>query len=98
MTNPNDLVFSDKQGEYLKPLIDNNRHKSLQPDLEYKSGLTKREWYAGLIMQGIIASGNLSANNSIDDITSDCLKYTDALIAKLQEGRSHESGGGGVTR
>lgn len=45
-------------------------------------GLTKREYFAGLAMQGFCATGHYANGN---DIASDAVKAADALLAALEE-------------
>lgn len=80
MTNPNDLVFSDKQGEYFKPLINNEQRKVVEPDLEYKSGLTKREYFAAMAMQGLS-----HLDMKYEDLAKTAVKTADATIAELNK-------------
>lgn len=50
-----------------------------------QSGLTKREYFAGLVMQGIIASSNNRQEYSeIEKITKLSLKYSDELLKQLE--------------
>lgn len=46
-------------------------------------GLTKREWFAGMAMQGIIV--NLSAECRPASVASDALLYANALIEALNK-------------
>lgn len=46
-------------------------------------GLTKREWFAGLAMQGLLADANYDGN--MIECVRLSLQYTDALIAELNK-------------
>ncbi len=50
-----------------------------------REGLSKREWYAGMAMQGIIRGGNWG----IDLISEQSFNVADAMI-KHEENESHE--------
>lgn len=53
-------------------------------------GLTKREWFAGLAMQGVLA-GPDSPNFEDDSVARSAVDLADALIAALnEEEASHE--------
>ena len=54
--------------------------------LENPVGLTKREYFAGMALQGLVASGS----SSVGAIARDCIKLSDALIEELK----NESNGG----
>lgn len=54
--------------------------------METYGGLTKREWFAGLAMQGLLASGEID----VGTVTSWAVGYADALIAELAKGEGHE--------
>ena len=45
------------------------------------NGLTKREWFAGLAMQGILA---WKTQRKPQDIVNDSIRTADALIAELE--------------
>ena len=47
-------------------------------------GLTKREYFAGLAMQGLLAGPNID-DLSADQVASDAAIYADALIAELSK-------------
>lgn len=49
-----------------------------------EKGLTKREWFAGLAMQGMIA-GSQGLQITVKEFASQSIKLADALIAKLKE-------------
>lgn len=54
------------------------------PDIA-EPGLTIREYFAGQALQGIVANGNITDSGAIyaPDVTADCVKLADALIAEL---------------
>lgn len=48
-------------------------------------GLTKREYFAGLIMQGLLAANQYALTES-KYTAKDALEYADALLAELEKG------------
>lgn len=50
----------------------------------HATGLTKREYFAGLAMQGLLC--NASNYSQTDVLAVDALKFADALIAELEKG------------
>lgn len=54
-------------------------------------GMTLREWYAGLAMQGLLAAGPTKSENpadpedSIEHKTRHCVRLADALIEELKK-------------
>ena len=51
---------------------------------DFRSGLTKREHFAGLAMQGLITlTGSFGADEEIT--ARRCLKMADALLAELEK-------------
>lgn len=68
--NPTNIDISEYKGtikcEYNKPL----------------TGLTKREYFAGLVMQGICSSGPTISN---EQIALEAVCMTDALLAELEK-------------
>lgn len=71
MTKPNDFVFNDQ----------------VCPVTGFPLGLRKREYFAAIILQGI-----LSGNGSIfEDANADlAIKQADALIEALNKDQKHE--------
>jgi len=51
------------------------------------SGLTKREHFAAMAMQGIIASGNLRGKREglSEGVSRVAIEYADALLAELEK-------------
>ena len=65
------------------------------PDSYYLSvhehGLTKREYFAGLAMQGLLANNSIALPSSLSDyefrkLSNVCLKYADSLLKQLDNG------------
>lgn len=76
-TNPNDMAFPVTNPVDAPP----NRHASIQ------LGLTKREYFAALAMQGILSSKRI--NDSYARPYSQCaIHFADALIAELSKVQS----------
>lgn len=50
-------------------------------------GLTKREYYAGLAMQGLLSGGYCidDARNRLVDVPSEAINLADALLADLEK-------------
>lgn len=46
-------------------------------------GLTKREYFAGLALQGLCS--NLSGNQFTEEIASDAVEFADALLKALEK-------------
>ena len=49
----------------------------------YQEGLTKREYFAGLAMQGLLSRGNLSMTMS--EKVVEAVYYADALLRELSD-------------
>ena len=49
---------------------------------QYSYGLTKREYFAGLAMQGLMSNSKVNLNN-INNI-SECVKIADELLKQLE--------------
>jgi len=48
-------------------------------------GLSKREWFAGLAMQGFLANPNDCHQGDIPMLCRDSVRYADALLKALAE-------------
>ena len=55
------------------------------PEFANLKGMTIREYYAGLAMQGILA-GDTEGFFAPNDIAKNAVLYADALIAELENG------------
>lgn len=53
--------------------------KSIEQHTAFSLGLTKREYFAAMAMQGLLANPNISC------VTSDAVLYGDKLIKALNE-------------
>ncbi len=89
MTNPNDSIHSS--GSSYDPAELQLEKQSLgqfKAQLKYHGGLTKREWFAGMAMQGMIFNGDayvdlvLSSNKNWSERA---VIAADALIAELNK-------------
>ena len=72
MTNPNDAAFS-KAAFY-------NENTGMD---QAQEGLTKREYFAALAMQGLLA--NNIYTNVANVVSANAVEHADALIAQLNE-------------
>ena len=56
-------------------------------DFEYGEGLTKREHFAGLAMQGLLAGGYCidDSQNRLNDVPSEAINLADALLKALEQ-------------
>ncbi len=75
MTNPNDPAFSCV---VLPPKIPGEFMTANIP-----VGLSKREWFAGMALQGLLADGTLKGNT--EEHARWSVNFSDALIAALNE-------------
>ena len=50
----------------------------------YSAGLTKREYFAGLAMQGLLANTELTELN-IENLTVLAIEHTDELLKQLEK-------------
>lgn len=82
-TNGNDKAFSSPEWINLQ---ESHPHYSLG-EVTCSGGLTKREYFAAMAMQGYVASRKDADGTSISDITKDSVRFSDALIAALNEKR-----------
>lgn len=57
------------------------------------SGLTKREYFAGLAMQGMISNPNIvrpkESDKEFKDFSERAIKYADELLKQLEEKYTH---------
>ncbi len=49
---------------------------------EYHTGMSKREWFAGMAMQGLLAHGGM---NDVGKIAHMSLRYADAMLARQEK-------------
>jgi hypothetical protein len=57
-----------------------------KPEYQWNySGLTKREHFAAMAMQGIIASGNLTPAATHEKVSVAAINYADALLSELEK-------------
>ncbi len=54
-------------------------------DGAHQAGLTKREYFAGLAMQGMLANPEVIKSISDDKIITYSLKYSDILLKELEK-------------
>lgn len=53
------------------------------PENQYSEGLTKREYFAGIALQGLISNGNYDLKNKCHQYAIDAIKLADALLNEL---------------
>ncbi len=52
----------------------------------YREGLTKREYFAGLAMQGVLASRQpYKARMTVNQVASEAIGIADALLKQLEQ-------------
>ena len=57
----------------------------LSHDSHVEIGLTKREYFAAMAMQGILSSCFASMNPDYNDLALDALNFADALLSELEK-------------
>ena len=86
MTNPDDPVFGESK------IVEFNSG----PAFCRIEGLSKREWYAGLAMQGFVAGIHAFPDQKTllqwkcDGMAIYCLRIADALIAEMNKEKGRE--------
>ena len=59
----------------------------LKPSVEFiNSGLSKRELFAAMAMQGLLAQGIPGRHNQIDIVVGSAIKHADRLLKELNDG------------
>lgn len=53
--------------------------------VQFPAGLTKREYFAGLAMQGLLSSGEYTSYHLV---ASDAVEYADVLVKELAKEKS----------
>jgi len=76
MTNPNDPAFYDASEMDVKP-------EHIAKGWKYRPGLSKREYFAAMAMQGLLANPN-DANQYLN-IEARSVRMADILIAALNK-------------
>ena len=76
-TNPNEPIYQSNVN-----LLDPST--GLVTDTRLYVGLTKREWFAGLALQGMIA-GSQGLNITVKQFAEQSVKLAEALIAELNK-------------
>lgn len=72
MSDPNEMAF---------PVMD----VSAVPNGQVQLGLTKREYFAGLVMQGICSESSCRRALSASALARFSVEYADALISELSK-------------
>lgn len=58
------------------------RHSEL---LKENRGLTKREYFAAMAMQGLCANSNSGSQHSFDRLAKEAVMYADELLKQLEK-------------
>lgn len=76
-----------KANEPVNPIIGSIGHEDYggKPVYMIDNGLKKREYFAGLAMQGILASDEVSEFLAADKVAKKAVEYADALLAELDK-------------
>ena len=53
--------------------------------IDIYTGLTKREWFAGMAMQGLLASFNSHSFNTCQSVAHHAIQFADTLIDELSK-------------
>lgn len=69
---------------------DNNKNEPAFPALDpntafYREGLTKREYFAAMALQGKLSGGEFHDNKKIEDFAKSAVEYADALLLELSK-------------
>jgi len=66
-----------------KEQVDSGLYEDRKNQFYDDGGLTKREYYAGLAMQGFLAKHGLALEPVSNDVIQSSVKYADALLEEL---------------
>ena len=69
-------------------VLDQYENRIIVSDVDHTSmGLTKREHFAGLAMQGLLAGGYCidDSQNRLNDVPSEAINLADALLKALEQ-------------
>lgn len=72
--------------------MDNSRRAFPVPADNYAKGMTKREWFAGLAMQALLASRDPGSCSNLDRLTQQSRRIADGLLKELN-GKEDECDG-----
>lgn len=78
--------MKNEQTQQEKNAIHNGLQKVPYVDGDVWSGITKREYFAGLAMQGLISNQGINLHNQ-PRIVSEAVKYADMLLLELENTR-----------
>ena len=85
MENGNQPAFAQSEN------WQNDMEKHVSKPTQYSSpsmegiGLTKREYFAGLVMQGLLANPNRLKAFTIGQVAEQAVTFADALLAELDK-------------
>ena len=68
--------------------MENGKQPILDNQFEDNKGLTKREYFAGLAMQGWISCQHDGFTGDENEVSLRAVKYADALLAELEKPKS----------
>jgi hypothetical protein len=71
------------------PITNPSGHYGRGDELVVEGGLTKRELFAIMIVQGMFASGDIESfsNYQADKVACEAIEYSDALLKELSKER-----------
>ena len=78
-----------KYNKEVKQIVDNAVFP-IVIDETYGQGLTKREYFTAMAMQGILANPEITKNYKDLNIEEAAIKFADALLTELNKEDSHE--------
>lgn len=81
----------DNMQLFVYPTKTSIRYGARYKNLELQSfGLSKRELYASMAMQGMLANENIAKHTNKENIVKDCVELADLLINELNKEKEDE--------
>jgi hypothetical protein len=75
--------MSKNNGGFVYPLISSDPNHA-HNDVVVQEGITRRDWLAGLAMQGLVAAIQTREDPKIDYVTTKAYQIADAMIAESE--------------